>query len=284
MSMRLFDKGRQYFASGDADWDAHNFKCVQLDLTQTDTCCKAITAATNASPIVVTSAAHGYANGDIVVIRGVLGNTAANGTWQVANQAANTFELKTVKDALNSTGNAAYTSGGTAFNLTLADFVDDFNACRVSTDSSNLASKTNTNGILDAADPSFTGVNGTVHAVAIVRNVGSDATDLPIHFIDGKQQVVVASTVAAGATTLWVEPLEGPIASGVAMIFSNGLTITTSAPAVAGARSISVTALGGSGIVAGHTADVDTTGAGFPYSSAGGSVALAFAATGIVQI
>jgi len=283
MSMRLFDKGRQYFGSGDADWDGHNFKCVQLDLTVADTCCKAITAATNATPIVVTCTAHGYANGDIVAIRGVLGLTVANGTWQVANQTANTFELKTVKDALNSTGNAAYTSGGTAFNLTLADFVDDFNACRVSTDSANLSSKTNTNGTLDAADPTFSSVTGTVHAIAIVRNVGSDATDLPIHFIDGKQQVVVAADAASSATTLWVEQLDGPIASGVAMIFSNGITATTSGAAIAGARSLAVTALPGA-IAAGHTSDVDTTGAGFPYSSSGGSVSLAFAADGIVKI
>ncbi len=283
MSMRLFDKGRQYFGSGDADWDAHAFKGIQLDLTQTDTACKAVTGATNASPIVLTLTAHGYANGDIIVVKNVAGNTAANGTWQVANQATNTVELKTVKDGLNSTGNGAYTSGGTAFNLTIADFVDDFNACRVSTDSADLSSKTNTNGILDAADLSFTGVNGTVHAVAIVRNVGSDATDRPIHFIDGLQQVVVAADAAISATTLWVEPLEGPIADNTPMIFSNGVTAQTNGAAIAGARSLTVDALS-AGIAAGHQADVATTGAGFPYSSSGGACSVAFAAAGIVKI
>lgn len=66
-----------------------------------------ITGATHASPIVVTSAAHGLSNGTRVTITGVGGNTAANGTFVVANKTADTFELE------GSTGNGAYTSGGT---------------------------------------------------------------------------------------------------------------------------------------------------------------------------
>lgn len=67
----------------------------------------AISAATNASPIVITSTAHGRREGDLIYVTGVLGNTAANGAFRVANPTANTFEL------LGSTGNGAYTSGGT---------------------------------------------------------------------------------------------------------------------------------------------------------------------------
>lgn len=67
---------------------------------------KAITGATNANPIVVTSAGHGFADGDKVTISGVLGNTAANGTHTVANKTADTFELSGVA------GNGAYVSGG----------------------------------------------------------------------------------------------------------------------------------------------------------------------------
>lgn len=68
---------------------------------------KAISGATNASPIVVTIAAHGYATGDQAVIANVLGNTAANGDWTITVLTANTFSLT------GSTGNGAYTSGGT---------------------------------------------------------------------------------------------------------------------------------------------------------------------------
>lgn len=68
-----------------------------------------ITAATQANPVVVTSAAHGLANGQKVHITGVAGMTQLNNlTYIVANQAANTFELT----GINGTGFGAYTSGG----------------------------------------------------------------------------------------------------------------------------------------------------------------------------
>lgn len=66
----------------------------------------AITGATNASPIVVTSASHGLATGDRVTIAGVVGNTAANGTFTITRLDANTYSLD------GSTGNGPYTSGG----------------------------------------------------------------------------------------------------------------------------------------------------------------------------
>lgn len=71
-----------------------------------------ITGATNATPIVITSASHGLANGDLVVINGVGGNDYANGARKVANVTTNTFELQDL-NGNNVAGNAAYTSGGT---------------------------------------------------------------------------------------------------------------------------------------------------------------------------
>ncbi len=70
-----------------------------------------ITGATVASPIVITIAAHGFTTGDLVIITGVLGNTAANGTWPVVVVTQNTFSLT------GSTGTLAYTSGGTCSRL-----------------------------------------------------------------------------------------------------------------------------------------------------------------------
>ena len=66
-----------------------------------------ITGATNATPISVTSAAHGLTTGDKVVIVNVGGNTAANGLWTVTVVSASVFTLN------SSVGNGAYTSGGT---------------------------------------------------------------------------------------------------------------------------------------------------------------------------
>jgi len=66
-----------------------------------------ITGATNASPIVITSAGHNLTTGTRVTITGVGGNTAANGTFLVTRINTDTFSLD------GSTGSGAYTSGGT---------------------------------------------------------------------------------------------------------------------------------------------------------------------------
>ena len=71
-----------------------------------------ITGATNASPIVVTSASHSFKENAVVLISGVQGNTAANGVWRATNVAANTFELYDISGNA-SVGNGAYTTGGT---------------------------------------------------------------------------------------------------------------------------------------------------------------------------
>lgn len=72
---------------------------------------KTITGITQANPAVVTAAAHGFSNGDVVFLAGVVGMTEVNSRhFVVANAATNTFELT----GCNSTGYAAYASGGTA--------------------------------------------------------------------------------------------------------------------------------------------------------------------------
>jgi len=74
---------------------------------------KAITGATNANPIVITSVAHGYANGDLVLVVGVEGNTAANGWRIVANKTNDTWEVTTLA-GVNVAGNGTYTVNGTS--------------------------------------------------------------------------------------------------------------------------------------------------------------------------
>lgn len=83
-----------------------------------------ITAATNATPIVVSQAAHGFSNGDVVAVNGVPGNLAANGIWVIANVTAGSYEL------VGSSGSGASTSGGTgsrvAVRYSLADAIPAF--------------------------------------------------------------------------------------------------------------------------------------------------------------
>lgn len=65
-----------------------------------------ITAASNATPIVITSAGHSLTTGQLVRITGVTGNTDANGVWSVTVLTSSTFSLN------DSAGNATYTGGG----------------------------------------------------------------------------------------------------------------------------------------------------------------------------
>jgi hypothetical protein len=77
---------------------------------------KTITGITQANPGVVTSASHGFANGDTVVISGVVGMTQVNGKrFKVASVATNTFALQDVDgNNVNTTSYTTYTSGGVA--------------------------------------------------------------------------------------------------------------------------------------------------------------------------
>lgn len=277
MSDQWIPKGLEGFADGTHDWDTNTYKTMLADLNDADLAVKAITGATNATPIVITATAHGFANGDLVVIGGVGGNLAANGTWLVANQAANTFELTKTTNGGNSVGSAAYTSGGYAVNLTLADNIDDVSAGRVGTDQT-LGSKTLTNGVLDAADVTYTALTGDViEGLFIYRDTGAEATSRTALFKDGKIQVIVAADAASSAVLLWVEPLQGDIANGTAIVFSNGVTATLTAGATEGARSLTVSALA-SAIAAGNTADVTYTNANLPFTPNGGNLTVQWSA------
>lgn len=78
-----------------------------------------ITGITQANPGVVTAAAHGFENGDVVVIEDVVGMTEVNDLhFTVANKATNTFELKTQAATpvnVNTLGYTAYVSGGEVY-------------------------------------------------------------------------------------------------------------------------------------------------------------------------
>lgn len=77
---------------------------------------KTISAITKANPGVVTSNAHGFANGDWVKFSGMGGMTQLEGrTAVVAGATANTFQLKdTFGNNINTTGYGTFTSGSVA--------------------------------------------------------------------------------------------------------------------------------------------------------------------------
>jgi hypothetical protein len=72
---------------------------------------KTVTGATQANPVVITSNNHGFSDGEVVRISGVVGMVEINDrSFTVANSAANTYELS----GENGLGHAAYVSDGTA--------------------------------------------------------------------------------------------------------------------------------------------------------------------------
>ena len=77
---------------------------------------KTISGLTKANPGVVTATAHGYSDGDFVILSSVSGMTQVNSkTYKVANKATNTFELNDVDgNAVDTSGYSTYTSGGVA--------------------------------------------------------------------------------------------------------------------------------------------------------------------------
>jgi len=77
---------------------------------------KTISAATKASPGVITATSHGYSNGDEIYIASVGGMTELNDrNYRVANVTTHTFTLTDLfGTAINTTDFTTYTSGGTA--------------------------------------------------------------------------------------------------------------------------------------------------------------------------
>ncbi len=72
-----------------------------------------VTGATQATPIVITSAGHGFKDNAVITISGVEGNTNANGTYRVKNADENTFELVNKDTGADIVGNGQYTQNGT---------------------------------------------------------------------------------------------------------------------------------------------------------------------------
>jgi hypothetical protein len=221
----LFEKGREALLDGSINYSTDTIEAGLLSLsTLTDTGVKTITGATNATPIVITATAHGYSNGDLVYVKGVGGNLAANGFWKIANVAANTFELTNPVTGANAVGSAAYTSGGYAVNYgisTSSDNWDDFDGTVVGTPQA-LASKTVTGGVADAADVTYTAVSGAqVDAILIYKDTGTASTSRILAMVTGQQIVTADATLSAG-TTLVVEPVVAGIPNGTVLTFSTG--------------------------------------------------------------
>lgn len=116
-AQRWFDSNYEFIKK--ALLREHQWKfAVKRAILSADTI-RDITAITAASPPVVTSAAHGFSDGDTIYIDSVVGMTQVNGlTFTVANQATNTFELSGV----DASAYTAYSSGGKAYGYVAKEY------------------------------------------------------------------------------------------------------------------------------------------------------------------
>ncbi|SRR6266496_427455 len=276
----MFEKGREGFLDGTiASWTgASNFAAALLDLNTSSVGVKQIVSSTNATPIVVTATAHGFTNGDLVFIDGHTTNTAANGFWKIANQAANTFELTNPVSAANSTGNGVGGATGYAVNYgpsASGDNWDDFVAGIVGAKVT-LTSATDVAGVADAADTTFTAVSGaSVEAIAIFRDTGTNSTSRMVCLITGKHIVTADATLSAG-TSLVVEPLTAAIPNGTVLVFSGAgaaQSATLNAVANVGDRVLTVLS---TTVTSGGRALAPATGSGLPVTPNGGNIVVAY--------
>lgn len=95
----------------DADLDSRSAGSYEVEVTVCfNVSTGTITAATQASPVAITSAAHGLSTGDEVYISGVVGMTDLNDEiYTITKVDANSFTL----DGIDGSDYDAYTSGGT---------------------------------------------------------------------------------------------------------------------------------------------------------------------------
>lgn len=104
---------------------------------------QAVTSSTDATPIVVTKATHGYSTGDLVIINGHATNLAANGLYKVTVLSSSTFSLQDVDSGANIAGSGG--GAGTGGVVALAPkviFVQDYRNLVISVQTSGTATLT----------------------------------------------------------------------------------------------------------------------------------------------
>lgn len=122
---------------------------------------KSITAATNATPVVITINAHGYSDGDTVYIYGATGNTAINGYRLVKNKTANTFEITNLAGA-NVVGNGAFAGPAKAQRYFAGGYFQALAAGGTGFDDARIRTWVNGDVTIDNALITLTSATGTI--------------------------------------------------------------------------------------------------------------------------
>lgn len=107
MANAIYEQVREDALGGGLGWIAGDYRAALVKLDAGDAFGIAITGATNATPIVITTAAA-PSTGAVVSIQGVTGNTNANGHFRVTNINATTFSIQDYLTDANIVGNGAF--------------------------------------------------------------------------------------------------------------------------------------------------------------------------------
>lgn len=176
---------------------------ARLQAESTRAAAKTITAITAANPPVVSSTAHGYTNGQVVYIDGVVGMVELNGrAFVVANSAANTFELKGV----NGTGYTAYASGGSAYLITLTDVAE-------------VSSVSGFDG--EAGEIDVTNLRSTAKEYLVgLQDFGNVSLDLMLNNTDTGQALLRTIKASASAKVFALTLSDARVSSFVALVKS----------------------------------------------------------------
>lgn len=211
-----------------------------------------ITNATNATPIAITtSAAHLYASGDTVVITGVVGNTAANGTFVIVVTGSTSFTLT------GSVGNGAYTSGGTAKDTNLLPYAaqpsngDVFTVDQLNTYQSNLADKIQFLAVSE----------GRANGIATLdANTKVTASQIPNRLVSATQTPLTTNFTTTSTTFVDVTGLSLSVAVVAGDIVIIDAPIEASVSTVASGNFVSLAIVdGGSTILTGTTTSIPST-------------------------
>jgi hypothetical protein len=104
---------------------------------------QAVTSSTDATPIVVTKASHGYSTGDLVMINGHTTNIAANGIYKITVLSSSTFSLQDINTGANIAGTGAGAgSSGVVIIAPKILLIEDFRNCILQVDTSSSANFT----------------------------------------------------------------------------------------------------------------------------------------------
>jgi len=204
----------------------------------------AITNATNASPIVLTTASpHGLSAGAEVYVSGVVGNSGANGYWTASAASGSSITLA------GSTGTGAYLSGGTVEggDLGLIDTVIQANAVPLGITATTVSAASQTIGYAGTVYVPLSQVAAYQAAVAAAITtwlgaipIGGLNTDNGTNLLpyDDFIGILYAAGIAAGGTVSYVRGMTGVgfvVAGGsspttvTGASWSTPITITTSA-------------------------------------------------------